>query len=143
MQMLLFDCFPREKLLSKKYNNSKKCYDDGCSIPCLYYKNIFGPYPKNEKCPRDISYEENLTSTNKEVHNLILWIEKNIIINLGTIFDNNYGFDYRTVNVYLRIATGMLNKINIPKEIKIMYHDNMVNNIHREIQLIADEELPF
>lgn len=141
--MLLFDCFTDEKSLTKKYNACKKLYDNGCDFVCQYNRSIFGPYPKNEKCPWNISYEESLTLSNRQVYNLILWIEKNIIINLGTMLDNNYGFDYRTTNVRLRIATGMLNKIDIPKEIKIMYHDNMVNNIHHEIQLIADEELPF
>lgn len=68
------------------------------------------------------------------------WVNKNILCKI--MID-----DSRTMNVKLRIATGMLNKLEnqgvIPKEYCILYHMRMVDtikSIHTEIML---EDLPF
>ena len=59
-----------------------------------------------------------------------------IVINLSSI-------DYRTLHVLIRIATGMLNKCDIPKEYQIMFHDNMVKNLEDTYNEIVLSSLPF
>lgn len=69
-----------------------------------------------------------------DVHDVLWWICKNIICQLN--IDNHV-----TRDVKIRIATGMLNKTNIPHNINVYYHDNMIRNIYN---LIADiQGLPF
>ena len=68
------------------------------------------------------------------------WVNKNILCCITKD-------DSITVNVKLRIATGMLNKLEeqqiIPRDVCIVYHMRMVEtvkSIHSEIML---EDLPF
>lgn len=70
----------------------------------------------------------------KDVQDVLHWVCKNIICQIS--IDNHV-----TRDVKLRIATGMLNKTNIPKHVNIHYHDNMIRNIYN---LIAEiQGLPF
>lgn len=74
--------------------------------------------------------------TNKDLRNLLNWVNKSIVLNLGII-------DYRTLGVRLRIFTGMLNKIQIQKDISIKIHQNVTSNVNREMSDIVTEDLPF
>lgn len=69
-----------------------------------------------------------------DVQDVLWWVCKNIICQLN--IDNHI-----TRDVKIRIATGMLNKTNIPQHVNIYYHDNMIRNIY---DLIANiQGLPF
>lgn len=69
-----------------------------------------------------------------DVKKLIEWIGENLLRSAAK--DN-----YITRGVKIRIVTGMLNKIDIPKHVKLHYHDNLIRNVYN---LVADiQELPF
>lgn len=125
----------RECTLAKKYNYLKRMYDSGNSYILLNNVCVFGPYPRPEKS-WDISEAEKVAIYNKEVQKVLTWIKTKIIINLGLL-------DYKTLDVLIRIATGMLNKCNIQKELQIMFHDNMVENLRSESNKIILDDLPF
>ena len=65
-----------------------------------------------------------------------IWICKNIILQLDLL-------NHITLGVLIRIATGMLNKIDIPKGNKLILHEHMVKNIQNEYFKIITESLPF
>ena len=73
---------------------------------------------------------------NGQLRNLIKWINLNIVknIDIDTI---------ETIRVKLRIATGMLNKINLSDVEKIEIHSNLIRNINLEKEYIINSELPF
>lgn len=67
----------------------------------------------------------------------IMWVNKNICQQLQT--DNVI-----TTGVKLRIATGMLNKLESLTDLeKIQIHSNLIRNVHLEQNAIIDETLPF
>lgn len=81
--------------------------------------------------------------TNSLLRNWIQWVNKNIVLQLWCDTED-------TTNVKLRIATGMLNKLNEDERYicvdpveKIQIHSNLVNNIREEIIKIQLDELPF
>lgn len=75
--------------------------------------------------------------TNNEVRKWLEWVNKNIVLHLGSDF-------HMTTMVKLRIATGMLNKLESLTSLeKIKIHDNLTLNIHREINVVLTEDLPF
>lgn len=121
--------------LSEKYNSLRTAYYNGAKYVILNNVNVFGPFPKPE-VPWDISKAQKIATYNPEVTKVLTWIRVNIIINLPCI-------TYRTLDVLIRIATGMLNKCDIPEELQIMFHDNMVENLHSEHKEILLAELPF
>lgn len=133
--MLLHYPYKDNKSKKEKYRFLEEQYNKGHTYLIQNNVSIFGPYPKSD-VPWDISKAEKIAICNKEVVNLINWIKKNIIIKLGSI-------DYRTMNVLIRIATGMLNKINISEDLKREFHYNMVINLKCEYYIIIDEDLPF
>lgn len=96
---------------------------------------IFGPFPE-PFVPWDISEEEKIVIYNKDVHKVLTWVTNKILVNLSRL-------DYKTLDVLIRIATGMLNKCDIQKEVQISLHDNLVENLKTEHQKIVLSELPF
>lgn len=70
----------------------------------------------------------------------LMWINKKILYVLPQL-------DVRTVAVRIRIATGMLNKLEtsniIPKDICIKYHSRLIKNTKELLSLIWTEDLPF
>lgn len=73
----------------------------------------------------------------KELHRWLVWVNRNIVLNLG--LDS-----YETVGVKLRIATSMLNKIKTLDNItKIEIHLNLTRNVWNEQRIIEVEDLPF
>lgn len=74
---------------------------------------------------------------NPDVIGWVMWVNKNICQNLKTDY-------YKTTDVKLRIATGMLNNIQSLTDLeKIQIHSNLVRNVRLEIGLIQEETLPF
>lgn len=68
--------------------------------------------------------------------NVTDWIEINIFSNMPTLTDS-------TIGVLTRIATGMLNKCNLPKDLIMQLHENLVNNINSAYRNKLFSELPF
>lgn len=124
-----------EASLSEKYTYLKQLYTRGNEYILLNNVDVFGPYPQPE-LSWDISEVQKIATYNPEVTKVLNWIKTKIIINLNSI-------DYKTLGVLIRIATGMLSKCNIPKEVQIMFHDNMVDNIMTEHTQVVLSELPF
>jgi sensor histidine kinase YesM len=119
---------------AEKYHYLQKLYKEGNHYIILN-SNLFGPYPQPE-VPWDISEVQKIATYNPEIIHINRWI-MNEILNKSALFD------YRTLNVLIRIATGMLNKCDIPKEIQIMFHDNMVENLKSECCEVTLSGLPF
>lgn len=132
--LYLFDLV-NDLSLADKYRFMKRKYNAGDRFILFNNVNVFGPYPEPD-VPWDISDAEKIAIYNPEVTVVLNWIKSNIIINLAEI-------NYKTLDVLVRIATGMLNKCNIPKDIQIMFHDNMVGNLKTEHNKIMLSDLPF
>jgi len=124
----------KDASLREKYDFLHDFHIDHPEIP-LVFTNVFGPFPP--PCvPWDISEEEKVVIYNKNVNEVLKWITYNIVVNLSII-------NYKTLDVLIRIATGMLNKCDIPKELQIMLHDNMVENLRTEHSNTLTSDLPF
>ena len=75
--------------------------------------------------------------SNHEMIMWLIWINENICQKLLTD-------EYKTTDVKLRIATGMLNRIQSLTDLeKIQIHSNLTNNVRLEIGRIQDDQLPF
>lgn len=139
--MLLFSNFSDSKLsLQDQYNQQYDIYHNGGYWILQNNINVFGPYPKNDHVPWDISDIQKVAQSNK-LKDVLKWINTNIVLRLGKIDRGNVTLT--TYGVLLRIATGMLNKTNIPPEYKTIFHANMVQNIKHELNEIIEESLPF
>ena len=81
----------------------------------------------------DILY---LVCTNLALRKWLVWVWKRIFVPLDSI-------SYYTMEVRIRIATSMLNKLQIPKSISIKIHANLVENLHYCHYILTTEDLPF
>lgn len=124
-----------EATTMEKYVYLNNLYKSGKRHILLNNVRVFGPYPK-PNVPWDISEVQKIATYNPEVTSVLNWINTNIVIQLS-------GITYKTKDVLVRIATGMLNKCDIPKEVQIMFHDNMVENLKVELEDIIQSDLPF
>ena len=107
----------KNKSLRDKYEFIHDFHIDHPEIP-LDFTNVFGPFPA--PCvPWDISEEEKVVIYNKDVRKVLKWITYNIVVNLSIL-------NYKTLDVLIRIATGMLNKCDIPKDLQISLHRNRI-----------------
>lgn len=113
----------------------RRMYNSGATYILLNNCRVFGPFP-HPVLPWDISEEQKIATYHPEVTKVLTWINTKIVINLNVI-------DYKTLDVLIRIATGMLNKCNIPKETQILFHSNMVKNLKLEHEFIMTSDLPF
>jgi len=133
--LINFTFTEESEALVDKYDCANKMYKRGHTYIILNNTTVFGPYPK-PMVPWDISEAQKIVIYNQEVAKVLTWVMTRIVINLSRI-------DYRTLHVLIRIATGMLNKCNIPKEYQIMFHDNMVTNLEDTYNEIILSSLPF
>lgn len=79
----------------------------------------------------------NTVMPNPDLIRWIMWVNKHVCHKLTV--DN-----YITTGVKLRIATGMLNKLESLTDLeKIQIHSNLVLNIKKEQNAIVLEDLPF
>jgi len=115
---------------SEIYNQLRIAYNQGAKgiLDCT---RIFIPYYEQEEC--DILYE---IWRNPALRAIVRWINQKIVLELGIA-------KYQTINVRLRIATGMINNLNLSKNLAISIHSHLVKNIQREMGLINTEDLPF
>ena len=78
--------------------------------------------------------------SNKNLHDIIIWINKKITLAIGIV-------DYRTIDVRLRIAINMINKLelseSISHELGLIISNNLITNVRKELSLINTEDLPF
>ena len=125
----------RDKPISDQYVYLKSLYSSGNNYFLLNNTNVFGPYPKPE-VPWDISEVEKIVIYQEDVAKVNKWL-------LNEIFEQSALFNYKTLDVLIRIATGMLNKCNISKGLQIMFHDNMVRTLMDEYGNIRTSDLPF
>lgn len=77
-----------------------------------------------------------LIHSNRELKNVILWINKKILKEIKNI-------SLATLDVRLRIATGMLNKVDIKPIVSVIMHDNFVRNLRALYFDLKMEDLPF
>lgn len=125
----------RNATIAQKYDWLKKEYVKGNTHIILNNTNVFGPYSQPEK-QWDISEAQKVAIYNQEVAKVLAWVMTRIVINLSCI-------DYKTLGVLIRIATGMLNKCNISKELNEMFHCNMCANLTAEHTKCVLSVLPF
>lgn len=74
---------------------------------------------------------------NRDLRKWLEWVNLNICLPIAsdTVI---------TTGVKLRIATGMLNKLESLTDLeKIQIHSNLIRNVHLEQNAIIDETLPF
>lgn len=84
--------------------------------------------------------DEPLYMLKPEVQPFLCWINNKILYRLP--------FETKpTINVRLRIATSMLNNLEknniLSKEICILYHKRLIENVNKLQTLISLEDLPF
>lgn len=84
-------------------------------------------------CSKDISYA---LCTNLELRKWMVWVWNRIFVPLNVI-------SYYTVSVRIRIATSMLNKLQISKSLNIKIHANLVENLLYCHYTLMTEDLPF
>ena len=119
-----FSNYLNQGTLKEKYNILRKIewaykYD-------IYNSSvIISPFPKQ------------ICITNKELRIWLNWVNRNIVLRLG--LDNEM-----TIRIKMRIASGLLSKINSLNQIdKLQIFANMVENINADLEIMATEDLPF
>lgn len=114
-------------------------YAEGMSI-AEQYNWLLRVYSQDQFMLDDTSvFGVELRCMSKDVRKFVHWVNLKIVLKLG-----RYEYESsKTYNVLLRIATGMLNKLDLPDNIKLIMHNNMTRNIHKELDNIVMETLPF
>lgn len=114
-------------------------YVEGMSI-AEQYNWLLRVYSQDQFMLDDTSvFGVELRCMSKDVRKFVHWVNLKIVLKLGRHeYESN-----KTYNVLLRIATGMLNKLDLPNNVKLIMHDNMTRNIHKELDNIIMETLPF
>ena len=114
-------------------------YAEGMSI-AEQYNWLLRVYSQDQFMLDDSSvFGVELFCMSKDVRKFVHWVNLKIVLKLGR---REYESS-KTYNVLLRIATGMLNKLDLPNNVKLIMHDNMTRNIHKELDNIIMETLPF
>lgn len=114
-------------------------YVEGMSI-AEQYNWLLHVYSQDRFMLDDTSvFGVELFCMSKDVRKFVHWVNLKIVLKLG---QHEYESS-KTYNVLLRIATGMLNKLDLPNNVKLIMHDNMTRNIHKELDNIIMETLPF
>lgn len=114
-------------------------YAEGMSI-AEQYNWLLRVYSQDQFMLDDTSvFGVELRCMSKDVRKFVHWVNLKIVLKLG-----RYEYESsKTYNVLLRIATGMLNKLDLPSNVKLIMHNNMTRNIHKELDNIVMETLPF
>ena len=117
-------------------NLSKRNIVNTASIECVMPIDCYGSsyYFWNRESCCIVDFIK--TCWQQDVHRVITWANKNIIINIGLT-------NYREIEVLIRIFTSMLNKCKGDKEILLEIHSNFVRNVREEQKLMVLETLPF
>lgn len=120
---------------SEVYNQLRIAYNQGAT-GIIDNTRVFASV-RNDEVDYEIVYE---IWDNEYLRDLLRWVNKKIILNLGLA-------DYRTIGVRMRIAIGILNKLvseeKVTSKIGYKIHDNFVTTINDEFSAINTEDLPF
>lgn len=89
----------------------------------------------------DENYEIiNAIWSNEDLHKIIRWINRNITLIIGIA-------DYRTIDVRMRIATNMMDKLvdngSLSSTLSVVMFGNLISNVRQELGIINTEDLPF
>jgi hypothetical protein len=78
--------------------------------------------------------------SNEELHKIVKWINQKITLIIGIA-------DYRTIDVRMRIAINMMDKLVdsgiISSKLNLIVFGNLISNVRQELSLIGTEDLPF
>lgn len=82
----------------------------------------------------------NAVWSNEDLHKIIQWINKKITLIIGIA-------DYRTIDVRMRIATNMMDKLvdngSLSSTLSVVMFGNLISNVRQELGIINTEDLPF
>lgn len=121
---------------SEVYNQLRIAYNQGV-MGILDNAVLLVSNSLEDEIEYDIIYE---IWQNKELLNVVHWINENVTLRLGID-------DYRTINVKIRIATGMIDKLvresKLSLKIALSIYSNFGFNVQNEMSLINTEDLPF
>lgn len=81
-------------------------------------------------------FDRDWFNRHKDVEQVLTWIYENIVMKLKDL-------TYITLNVLIRISTGLLNKCNLDKDLKIQLHLQLVKKIQEEFCYEMNKDLPF
>lgn len=124
-------CLTDNPKTSEIYEQLRIAYNQG-SVGVLNTTRMIAPITDDED-NYDIIEE---VWRNKDLQSWVRWVNRNITLQIGLI-------SYVTLGVCLRIAVGMLNKIDMPVKISSKIHYYLCNNARNEHLLYLNEELPF
>lgn len=82
----------------------------------------------------------NAVWSNEDLHKIIRWINREITLIIGIA-------DYRTIDVRMRIATNMMDKLvdngSLSSTLSVVMFGNLISNVRQELGIINTEDLPF
>lgn len=82
----------------------------------------------------------NAVWSNEDLHKIIRWINRKITLIIGIA-------DYRTIDVRIRIATNMMDKLvdngSLSSTLSVVMFGNLISNVRQELGIINTEDLPF
>lgn len=82
----------------------------------------------------------NAVWSNEDLHKIIQWINRKITLIIGIA-------DYRTIDVRMRIATNMMDKLvdngSLSSTLSVVMFGNLISNVRQELGIINTEDLPF
>ena len=82
----------------------------------------------------------NAVWSNEDLHKIIQWINQKITLIIGIA-------DYRTIDVRMRIATNMMDKLvdngSLSSTLSVVMFGNLISNVRQELGIINTEDLPF
>ena len=73
---------------------------------------------------------------NEDFTEVLAWVHEKIVFNIEDM-------TYITLDVLIRILTGLLNKCNIEMNTKIELHDIIVSQLRNRKFYLVDKDLPF
>ena len=73
---------------------------------------------------------------NEDFTEILAWVHEKIVFNIEDM-------TYITLDVLIRILTGLLNKCNIEMNTKIELHDIIVSQLRNRKFYLVDKDLPF
>ena len=132
---LFNDIFPAGMRLQDKYRLAEKRWKDGDKWILLNNISTFAPFNQPD-VPWDISDEEKIAIYNQEVSSVLSWLKAEIL-------DKSAMFNYKTLDVLIRIASSKLYKCNVEHNTIAKFCDNMTRNLLHDYIYIINEDLPF
>lgn len=120
------------------YNQLRIAYNQGAKV-LLDMLCIILPFTENGDYDSDfLDYEDLyfLIHNNKSLNDWLHYVNRVITFKFGEL-------SAETLYVRVRIATNMLDKVEIPANVKWKICYNLRENVWNETRLLTDESLPF